>query len=178
MHYKWRVCFVKFSTSNTEFCNKSNLIIKWLKGNPEFAQLGSSVHVLTPSANARSTEKPVKATSNRKAALSMRPADGEFDRVAERVLPGRRRKELERVESHRAVMAGALDRVFERTVLLHRRKRNLEIAIDDFALLERPAPEVALMRRPAPERQHHGNVILPSRKSSPTFLPSLADEPP
>ena len=78
----------------------------------------------------------------------MRPADGEFDRVAERVLPGRRGEELERVESHRAIMAGALDRVFERTVLLHRRERNLEIAIDDFALLKRPAPELALVLSP------------------------------
>src|SRR5215472_6588522 len=40
-------------------------------------------------------------------------------------------------------------------MLLHRRQRKLEIAVDDLALFQRATPELALLRRSAPERQHH-----------------------
>src|SRR5580693_8493015 len=60
-----------------------------------------------------------------KASTSMRPADGE------------------------------LDRVFERAMLLHRRQRELEVAVDHLAFFQCPAPEFTLFRPPAPERQHH-----------------------
>src|SRR5271163_3761839 len=85
---------------------------------------------------------------------SMPAADGEFDRVAQRVLPGRSGEQLERIARHRAIVAGAFDRVFERAMLFHRHERYLEVAVDDLALLQRPAPEFAFARTPAPERQH------------------------
>ena len=55
----------------------------------------------------------------------MHAAYGEFDRVAQRVLPGRRGEELERVARHRAVVAGAFDRVLEGAMLLHRGDRRV-----------------------------------------------------
>ena len=65
-----------------------------------------------------------------------------------------RREQLQRVARHRAIMARALDRIFERAVLLHRRERGFEIALRHFALLQRAPPEFALAFRAAAERQH------------------------
>ena len=92
----------------------------------------------------------------------MRPADGELDRVAQRMFPGRRSEQFERVARHRAIVAGALNGVFERAMLLHRRQRELKIAVNHLALFQRAAPEFALLRRPAPERKHHrqGDLAL------------------
>src|SRR5208282_468432 len=72
---------------------------------------------------------------------SMRAADGEFDRVAQGVLPRRSGEQLERIARHRAIVASAFDRVFERAMLFHRYERKLEVAVDDRALLQGPAPE-------------------------------------
>src|SRR6516165_10775705 len=85
----------------------------------------------------------------------MRPADGEVDRVAQGMFPWRSAEQLKRIQRHRAIVSGTLDCVFERAMLLHRRERELEIAVDDLTLLQRPAPEFTLLRPSPPERQHH-----------------------
>src|SRR6202161_1101334 len=90
-----------------------------------------------------------------KAMTSVRPADGELDRVAQSVFPRRRGEQFEGVAGHRAIVTGAFDGVFESAMLPHRRQSELEIAVDDIALFQCPAPEFALLRPPAPERQHH-----------------------
>src|SRR5665213_3927730 len=63
------------------------------------------------------------------ALTSMRPADGELDRIAQSMFPRGSGEQFEGVAGHCAIMPGALDGVFERAVLLHRRQRKLEIAI-------------------------------------------------
>jgi F-type H+/Na+-transporting ATPase subunit beta len=68
----------------------------------------------------------------------IRPADGELDGVAQGVLPRRSGEQVERVARHRAIVAGALDRVLERA-------SDLEIAFD------------AVHRHPAPERRRPDN---------------------
>src|SRR5271166_2858787 len=89
------------------------------------------------------------------ALASMRPADRELDCAAQRVLPDRCRKDLQRVEGHGAIVARALDRVFESAAFLHREKRRLEIALDDVSLFQGATPETAFVGRAAPERKHH-----------------------
>src|ERR1700727_1126220 len=85
----------------------------------------------------------------------MRPADRELDRIAQSPFPRRRREQFEGVARHRAIVPCALDRVFERAMLLHGRERKLEIVVADLALFQCAPPEFALLRSPAPERQHH-----------------------
>ena len=84
----------------------------------------------------------------------------------------------ERIARNRAVVPGALQRRLDGAVLLHQADRVLEVAVLDLALAQRALPEGALARR-SPRRKHKitGSVILPSRKSSPTDLPSLALSP-
>ena len=108
----------------------------------------------------------------------MRPADCEFDRIAQRVFPRRGREQLQRVARHRAIMPGALDRVFERAMPVHRRDRGFEIAIGDLAFSSVRRQNSRSSGAPRRNDSTTGSVILPSRKSSPTFLPSLAEEPP
>ena len=90
-----------------------------------------------------------------------------------RMLPWRRREQFERVARHRAIVAGALDRVLERAMLFHGRQREFEIAVDDFALFQGAAPEFALVRRPAPERQHDGQGDLALAKVVADILAEL-----
>src|ERR1700731_2216046 len=52
-------------------------------------------------------------------------------------------------------MLCAVDSVFERAMLGHQPDRMVEIAVADFAALQRPAPEFALDVVAAAERQHH-----------------------
>ena len=115
----------------------------------------------------------------RAARLSVRALHGEFHRVEQRVLPRRGREQLQRVARHRAVMARALDRVLERAVLLHRARAR---SPDRRRRFRRCSSVRRQNSRSAVEPRRNdsttGSVILPSRKSSPTFLPSLAEEPP
>src|SRR5271165_5185500 len=88
------------------------------------------------------------APKRRAPMLSKNAVDAEVDDIAQREFPGRRRKKLQRVARHRAIMPGAFDRVLQGAMLVHRRNRGLEIAIPDFAPLQGAAPELALLRRP------------------------------
>src|SRR5258708_6899116 len=92
----------------------------------------------------------------------MRSADGELDRVAQSMFPRGSGEQFEGVAGHRAIMPRALDGVFERAMLLHRRQREFKIAIANLALFQRPAPEFPLVAPPTPERQHHrqGDLAL------------------
>src|SRR5579864_4128433 len=83
----------------------------------------------------------------------MGSAGDELDRVAQGMFPGRGREQFERVARHRAIMAGALDGVLERAMLLHRQKREFEIAVGNLAFFQGAAPEFALLRASPPERQ-------------------------
>src|ERR1700722_18404900 len=85
----------------------------------------------------------------------MRAADRELDCITQSPFPRRRRKEFERVARHRPIMPGALDRVFERAMLPHRRQRKFEIALAHLAFFQSAAPEITLLRLSAPERKHH-----------------------
>src|SRR5271154_4682926 len=86
-----------------------------------------------------SPRRSIANSRPRGAVGSMRALYGEFHRVAR----------------HRAVVARALDRIFERAVLAHRRQRNFEVAVDDFAPLQRASPEFAIFGRTTPERKNH-----------------------
>ena len=108
----------------------------------------------------------------------MRPPDGELDRVAQSMFPWGRRKELQSIARHRAIVPGAFDLILERAMFLHRRQRELEIAVAHLALFQCAAPEFALLRRSTRNDSTTGRVIFPSRKSSPTPLPSFSEEPP
>ena len=67
----------------------------------------------------------------------MRTADGEFDRIAERVLPRRGSEQFERIARHRAVVASALEGVGNGIVALEQHLRLFEIALAlKAALLE------------------------------------------
>src|SRR5580704_7408805 len=89
-----------------------------------------------------------------KASTSMRSADRELDRVAQSMFPRGSGEQFEGVAGHGAIMPGALDRVFERAMLPHRRQREFEIAVDHLAFFQCPAPEFTLFRPPASKRQH------------------------
>src|SRR5580704_13341001 len=97
-----------------------------------------------------------------KASTSMRSADRELDRVAQSAFPRGGGEQFEGVAGHGAIMPGALDGVFERAMLLHRRQREFEVAVDHVAFFQCSAPEFPLFRPPAPERQHHrqGDLAL------------------
>ena len=98
--------------------------------------------------------------SRRRSFYLMRSADGELDRVAQSMFPRRSGEQFECVTSHGAIVTGAFDGVFERTMLLHRRQRELEVAVANLAFFQCPAPEFALFRPPAPERQDYGQGDL------------------
>ena len=59
----------------------------------------------------------------------MRAADAEIHDIDQRRFPFRRREQRQRIEGHRAVMPGAVDRVFEGAVLVHQRDRMIEIVV-------------------------------------------------
>src|SRR5579883_222309 len=91
---------------------------------------------------------------------SMHPVDAEIDDVDQRRFPRRRGEEFERIARHRPVMAGALDRVFQRAMFVDRGDRSLEIAFADLAFFQRAAPECALFLRAAAEREDDGQRDL------------------
>src|ERR1700719_4738165 len=58
-------------------------------------------------------------------------------------------------------MAGPLDGVRERAMLVHGRDRVVEVALRDFVLLQGAAPELPFFLRTAPERQNDRQGYLP-----------------
>ena len=102
----------------------------------------------------------------------MPPLDAEIDCVEQRLLHGPVREQRERVRRHGAVVAGALDGVLQRPVPAHDADGALQIALGDLARLERPCQKARSSAVPRRKDSTTGRVILPSRKSSPTFLPS------
>src|ERR1700719_3301281 len=95
------------------------------------------------------------------AGRSIGAVDAEIDDVAQGEFPRRGRKQLQGIARHGAIMAGSLDGVRERTVLVHGRDRGLEVALRDLALLQGPAPEPPFLLRTAPERQNDRQGYLP-----------------
>src|ERR1700722_12273087 len=95
-----------------------------------------------------------------KASISMRPADAKLDRVAHRAFPRGSGEQFKGVAGHGAIVPGALYGVLERAMLPHCRQRKLEIAVDDLAFFQCPAPKFALLRSSAPERQNDGQGDL------------------
>ena len=165
---------VRRGTAALSTVSMTNMIVAPIVGlfGTVFPQIGrnagNSLHFslhqgIRPLAGPRTTRVPVP---------SMGAADRELDRLAQRLLPGRGGEQLQRVERHRAVVTGALDRILEGAVLLHRPEGGLEIALDYFARGDGAVPELALLGLvPRRNESTTGRVILPSRKSSPTFLP-------
>ena len=92
----------------------------------------------------------------------IRPRDAEIDRLFQRLLDDRGRKQRERVLGHRAVMLRAPDRVFERAMTRHQRDGVFEVGLRRFAFFERRRPERALLGVATPEREHHrqGDLAL------------------
>src|SRR6202453_4754972 len=88
------------------------------------------------------------------------PLHREFDRIQQRSLPGRGGEQFERIARHRAIVARALDRILYRAMLLHRRQRRLQIALGDFAALQRALPEFAFDGAAPAEGEHDGQRDL------------------
>src|SRR5579885_849538 len=91
---------------------------------------------------------------------SIGAVDAEIHDLNEREFPCRRRKKLESIARHGAIMTGTFDRVFERAVLVHDRDRKFKIPVRDLSRLKRAPPEVALLLGAAPERQDDGESDL------------------
>ena len=125
-----------------------------------------------------------RSVANRRLSASyrsrlMRARDAEGDRFFQRLLDLRRRHQRQRVAGDGAVMAGAADRVLDARDAWS----SARCACRDRRRGCRPCRACGSRRRArssVPRRNDSttGSVILPSRKSSPTFLPSLADLPP
>src|SRR5579883_1924072 len=109
---------------------------------------------------------------------SIGAVDAEIHDLNEREFPCRRRKKLESIARHGAIMTGTFDRVFERAVLVHDRDRKFKIPvrISPVSSVRRQKSRCSLV--PRRNDRTTGRVILPSRKSSPIFLPSFAEVPP
>ncbi len=108
----------------------------------------------------------------------MTSADAKIDGFNHRGFDRRIGEQGQRIAGHRAVMAGALNRIFDRAMLAHQPDREFEVRIRCIALLEHTFPKARSSSLPRRKDSTTGSVILPSRKSSPTFLPSFADVPP
>ena len=75
----------------------------------------------------------------------MRARDAEIDGVEQRLLHRSIGKQRERVAGDGAVMASALDRIFQCAMAAHDRDGLVEIGGLDLALLKHPFPEQALI---------------------------------
>src|ERR1700761_5018300 len=77
-------------------------------------------------------------------ARSMRAREAERHHLLQRALHRRGRKQRQRVDRHRAVVLGAVDRVLQRAMLAHQPDGVIEVAVADLAALQRLGPERAL----------------------------------
>src|SRR5882724_7573807 len=75
---------------------------------------------------------------------SVRPRQAERHHLLQRALHRRGWKQRQRIDGHRAIMLGAIYRVFQRAVLGHQPNGMVEIAVADLAALQRLDPEFAL----------------------------------
>src|SRR3954452_12050979 len=97
---------------------------------------------------------------NFKSTALVRTADAEFDGLFQRLLHRRGGKQRQRIGGYGAVMARALDRVFECAMLGHQADGMLQIGIGRVAVLEGAAPERPLALRSPAKRQDDGQRDL------------------
>ena len=102
----------------------------------------------------------------------MRPVDREVDRLEQRGLERCVGKESQRIARHGAVVTGTFQRVGERAMAVDQGLRLRQVAVALVELLDGAFQNSRSMVRPRRNARITGRVILPSRKSSPTDLPS------